>query len=310
MAGDAANSQTLAPPFFPISSPTQLTHAATRCFPASYQAQLGLPFRMDPMDNQPEIPNEPHRAVLRTAVGATVLIAVGAFVLSFAALTDLATRSGIDPKLSWIWPIIIDGMIVAATVAIVALNGFPRKAMIYPWALLFFGAIVSTAANSTHAILTVDSISNGVPPLVSALVAAMPPVVLLAITHLTVHMYQKKSEAAKLREAYERDVEAENAEKYGVAYDDGYQAAMSDAQNAEAERLGELEQAHQDALARARAEAIAEAKRNQAKAAAAQAKTTQASANGKPAPGSVANATAVDEKAPLYDDLAQRLNRS
>ena len=33
-----------------------------------------------------------------------------------------------------------------------------------------------------------------------ALVAAMPPVVLLAITHLTVHMYQKRAEAAKLRE--------------------------------------------------------------------------------------------------------------
>ena len=144
-----------------------------------------------------KIPNEPHKAVLRTAVAATILIAVGAFVLSFAALTDLAQRSGIDANLAWIWPIIIDGMIVAATVAIVALNGFPRKAMVYPWSLLFFGAIVSTAANSTHAILTVDSISNGVPPVVSALVAAMPPVVLLAITHLTVHMYQKKAEAAE-----------------------------------------------------------------------------------------------------------------
>lgn len=151
-----------------------------------------------PENMNTRIPNEPAKAVLLTAVGTTVLIAVGAFILSFAALTDLAQRSGIDGQLAWIWPIIVDGMIVASTVAIVALNGHSRRAMIYPWTLLFFGAIVSTAANSVHAILTVDTIRSGIPPVVSALVAAMPPVVLLAITHLTVHMYQKRAEVAEL----------------------------------------------------------------------------------------------------------------
>ena len=251
---------------------------------------------------KPEVPNEPHKAVLGTAVGATVLIAIGAFVLSFAALTDLAERSGIQSNLAWIWPIIIDGMIVAATVAIVALNGFSRRAMVYPWSLLFFGAIVSTAANSTHAILTVDSIENGVPALVSALVAAMPPIVLLAITHLTVHMYQKKSEAAKLRAAADYDEEQENAEKYGIAYDDGYNAALTDAKSAEDERFAQLEQEHQDDLARARAEAIAAA-RNDAKVTpiktAAPAKETAKSA---PAANS-------EDKAPLYEDMAKRLTR-
>ena len=66
----------------------------------------------------------------------------------------------------------VDGMIVASTVAIVALNGHGRRAMIYPWSLLFFGAIVSTAANTVHAILTVDKMASGIPPIVSALVAA------------------------------------------------------------------------------------------------------------------------------------------
>lgn len=255
-------------------------------------------------DKKPEIPAEPHRAVLGTAVGATVLIAVGAFVLSFAALTDLAERSGISPRLAWIWPIIIDGMIVAATVAIVALNGFNRKAMIYPWSLLFFGAIVSTAANSTHAILTVDSIENGVPPLVSALVAAMPPIVLLAITHLTVHMYQKKSEAAKLRAELEYDEAQENAEKYGVAYDDGYNAALTDTKTAEDERLSQLEQEHQDALARARAEGIAAGRSDS--------KVTPIKSSAQPAPAKpakVATAQPGEDKAPLFDDMAKRLSR-
>lgn len=254
-------------------------------------------------ENQPAIPNEPHKAVLGTAVGATVIIAVGAFILSFAALTDLAERSGIDPSLAWIWPIIIDGMIVAATVAIVALNGFSRRAMVYPWSLLFFGAIVSTAANSTHAILTVDSIENGVPALVSALVAAMPPIVLLAITHLTVHMYQKKSEAAKLRAAADYDEEQENAEKYGIAYDDGYNAALTDAKTAEDERFAELEQEHQDALARARAEAIAAA-RNDAKVT-----PIKANNNAPKAEAKKSAPVAEDDKTPLYEDMAKRLSR-
>ncbi|MGJ3402928.1 DUF2637 domain-containing protein [Glutamicibacter sp. Je.9.36] len=253
-------------------------------------------------DNKPEVPAEPHRAVLGTAVGATVLIAIGAFVLSFAALTDLAERSGISPRLAWIWPIIIDGMIVAATVAIVALNGFHRKAMIYPWSLLFFGAIVSTAANSTHAILTVDSIENGVPPLVSALVAAMPPIVLLAITHLTVHMYQKKSEAAKLRAELEYNEEQENAEKYGVAYDDGYNAALTDTKTAEEERLSVLEQDHQDALARARAEGIAAGRSDS--------KVTPIKQNAQPAKeAKPAAQKKTEDKAPLFDDMAKRLSR-
>lgn len=252
------------------------------------------------MEKKQEIPNEPHRAVLGTAVGATVLIAVGAFVLSFAALTDLAERSGIDSSLAWIWPIIIDGMIVAATVAIVALNGFSRRAMIYPWALLFFGAIVSTAANSTHAILTVDSIVDGVPPLVSALVAAMPPIVLLAITHLTVHMYQKKSEAGKLRAEMEYDEEQENAEKYGVAYDDGYNAALTDAQASEAEHVAALEQEHQDNLARARAEGFAAARSD-----------SKVTPINQPAGNSAKKTTPVEEEknAPLYEDMAKRLTR-
>ncbi|HEX9086736.1 MAG TPA: DUF2637 domain-containing protein [Arthrobacter sp.] len=135
------------------------------------------------------------RPIVVTGVATTVLIAAGAFVLSFASLTDLAARSGISTSLAWIWPIIVDGLIVAATVAIVALAGHDRRTLAYPWFLLFLGALVSTAANSVHAILAVDQLHNGVPPVVSAIVAAMPPVVLLAITHLTVILVQKAAPA-------------------------------------------------------------------------------------------------------------------
>lgn len=267
-----------------------------------------------------KIPNEPHKAVLRTAVAATVLIAVGAFVLSFSALTDLAQRSGIDSNLAWIWPVIVDGMIVASTVAIVALNGHNRRAMIYPWSLLFFGAIVSTAANSVHAILTVDAMQSDIPPVVSALVAAMPPVVLLAITHLTVHMYQKKAEAAEMRAAAEYDEEAAESEKYALAYDDGFQTAMADAQAAEADRLEKARAKAADDAARARVEGKLEA----AKAAAENAAAHAAARNGANANGALGQKNKAQETknakvqvltpasngtgpAPLYDEVAQSI---
>jgi hypothetical protein len=135
------------------------------------------------------------RPIIAVGIGSTVLIAVGAFVLSFASLTDLAARSGIDANLAWIWPIIVDGLIVAATVAIVALAGHDRRTLAYPWALLALGAVVSTAANAVHAIVSVNQVNGGVPPVVSAIMAAMPPVVLLAITHLTVLLVQKAAPA-------------------------------------------------------------------------------------------------------------------
>ncbi len=67
-----------------------------------------------------------------TAASGTVLIGAGAFWLSFTALADLAVRSGIGGGQAWIWPPLVDGLIVVATVAVVALDG--HRAAWYPWA--------------------------------------------------------------------------------------------------------------------------------------------------------------------------------
>ncbi|MGF3057269.1 DUF2637 domain-containing protein [Microbacterium sp. YY-01] len=116
-----------------------------------------------------------------TAAGGTVFIAAGAFWLSFTALADLARRSGIEEGQAWAWPLIVDGIIVVATVAVVALAGH-RQAW-YPWVLLAAGAVVSVTANAIHAVVAADA---DVPAVLAASVAAVPPLVLLAITHLTV----------------------------------------------------------------------------------------------------------------------------
>ena len=121
------------------------------------------------------------RSAVFTAVAGTVFIAAGAFWLSFTSLADLARRSGIDQQQAWAWPLIVDGIIVVATVAVVALAG--SRSAWYPWALLIGGASVSITANALHAVVAADA---DVPSVLAASVAAVPPVVLLAITHLTV----------------------------------------------------------------------------------------------------------------------------
>lgn len=121
------------------------------------------------------------RLAVMTAVAGTVMIALGAFWLSFTALADLARRSGISSSQAWAWPLIVDGIIVVATVSVVALAG--QRSAWYPWMLLAAGAIVSVTANALHAIVAADA---DVPGLLAASVAAVPPLVLLAITHLTV----------------------------------------------------------------------------------------------------------------------------
>ncbi|WP_411700486.1 DUF2637 domain-containing protein [Conyzicola sp.] len=120
------------------------------------------------------------RLAMNTAIVDTVFIAIGAFWLSFTSLTDLARRSGISSSQAWVWPLIVDGIIIVATVAAVALAG--SRTAWYPWMLLGGGAAISVAANATHAIVADET---DIPLLLAASVASVPPLVLLAITHLT-----------------------------------------------------------------------------------------------------------------------------
>ncbi len=133
-------------------------------------------------------------AVVTAATG-TVLIGLGAFWLSFMAFADSAARSGITEGQAWNCPLLVDGLIVVSTIAVVALDG--RRGDWYPWALLICGALVSVAANALHAIVAADA---SVPRVLAATVAAVPPLVLLASTHLTVVLTRSTSTVATARE--------------------------------------------------------------------------------------------------------------
>jgi hypothetical protein len=82
---------------------------------------------------------------------------------------------------AWAWPLIVDGIIVVATVAVVALRGRPGHR--YAWMLVVVGAVVSVTVNGVQAVMPPGMV---LPAGLAAAVCAMPPIVLLAITHLTV----------------------------------------------------------------------------------------------------------------------------
>ncbi|MEV1134524.1 helix-turn-helix domain-containing protein [Rhodococcus coprophilus] len=118
--------------------------------------------------------NSTHSAPLVVTVAGTAAICVAAFWLSYEALTDLASRSGITTP--WLWPLIVDGLIIVATVAVVAQVGT------YAWLLLLAGAAISVAGNVLHASLP----EGELPVWLCATVAAVPPIALVAVTHLAV----------------------------------------------------------------------------------------------------------------------------
>ncbi|OJX69412.1 MAG: hypothetical protein BGO94_12900 [Micrococcales bacterium 72-143] len=134
--------------------------------------------------------------VVRMADAGTVVIAAGAFWLSATTLADLAMLAGIPAERAWLWPGMVDGLMVIATVAVVVLHPYGRRATAYPWLLLTAGTSVSVLANGYHAFVTTSQL----PPLVAAAISAVPPLVLLAVTHLRVQLGRYRTARPSPRE--------------------------------------------------------------------------------------------------------------
>ncbi|EHB47667.1 putative phage excisionase [Mycolicibacterium rhodesiae JS60] len=115
------------------------------------------------------------------ATAGTIAVGGLSFALSFTALSDLAAHNGVSAGQAWMLPLVIDGGVIVATAATVAL----QRHSWYAWTLLVFSSIVSVAGNVTHA---------GPHGLIAMVIAAIPPMWLLAATHLTVMLGRQRSE--------------------------------------------------------------------------------------------------------------------
>ncbi|MFD3458403.1 DUF2637 domain-containing protein [Nocardia fluminea] len=105
-----------------------------------------------------------------------IVLAIGgaAFVLSFAALRDLAIRAHTPNELAWLFPVIVDGTIIQATIAVLALADSPERTFFTR--VLIAGATVSIGGNIAHALVS----GHGA---LAAILAVIAPAALLLDTH-------------------------------------------------------------------------------------------------------------------------------
>ncbi len=184
-----------------------------------------------------------HRLATATALIGTAALAVASFILSFTALTDLVSEcSPIPASLAWLWAVSLDGLIVVATVALVALARRRRRERVWAAFLLLAGVALSTAGNVAHALIEGFGITG-------ALISALPPVLLASITHLSVSLMRAPAEVEEVS-AQPQTVSAQDEraqdEDVSAAYErtlDAVNDAMS-AHEDERERAVEDERAH------------------------------------------------------------------
>jgi hypothetical protein len=75
------------------------------------------------------------------AVVTIIAVGVAAFVLSFASLRDLAILAHVPARWAWLFPVIVDGTIIQATVSALALAKSPERRWFT--GVLVAGAVVS-----------------------------------------------------------------------------------------------------------------------------------------------------------------------
>lgn len=113
---------------------------------------------------------------------AILAVATGAFILSFAALRQVAVAANVAAGLAWIWPVIIDAGVIVNVAAALVLRARGQSAT-YPWASMGIGVAISVVGNAIHATATTDGTIR-LPAAVAMICAAVPPLVLMQATHL------------------------------------------------------------------------------------------------------------------------------
>ncbi|GAA3147974.1 hypothetical protein GCM10020255_026630 [Rhodococcus baikonurensis] len=130
------------------------------------------------------------------AILIAVGITVGAFVLSFAVLQDLALQAQMPDSKAYIFPLIVDGAILGATVGVIVLSKIDGSDVgkRFFQCLLVLVVFISVAGNAYHAFTAAADVMaraaagedvglRPLNPIAAALIAVVPPLLVLAFTH-------------------------------------------------------------------------------------------------------------------------------
>lgn len=159
----------------------------------------------------------------RLAVSLVSLLALGAFVLSYNALYEVAKSHGIPVRLAWIWPLLIDGAIVVFSISVVRAS-LLRESARWPWALVIVFTVGTVFFNVLH------FVPIPYPLVVSVTIAIIAPVGLV-LAFETVMGMLKSNVARKEIVRSIAEIEAESKKK------------RAELDNLQQERLAEVEAA-------------------------------------------------------------------
>lgn len=125
-------------------------------------------------------------------IAAVVVLALNAATVSFAHMFELATRHGEPAWRAAQFPLSVDGMIVASSMALLNDARQGRRGGVLPWTLLIIGSVASLAAN----------IAVAEPTMWSRIIHAWPSAALIGSYELL--MRQFRADSRGVRRAHSR----------------------------------------------------------------------------------------------------------
>lgn len=90
------------------------------------------------------------RAISWLSAVAVGLIALFSFAISYVAQRELAVAAGIHPWLTYIFPLVIDGFIVVASLSVLR-NSLVGESSVYQWSMVALFTLLSVGFNAAHA---------------------------------------------------------------------------------------------------------------------------------------------------------------
>jgi len=137
--------------------------------------------------------------MIAVAVFALTAVVVGAFVLSFDAITAVSEAAHVDDGLSWLMPVSVDGAMTVGTMAALVLKML-KKGTGYAWFVVLAGVAISVACNALHATQS-SGATVKLTPFQSGAVSAIPAVALALSLHLLIILIEAIGDALAKRKA-------------------------------------------------------------------------------------------------------------
>lgn len=135
-----------------------------------------------------------------------LLLAAGAFALSYAGLKDLASTNGVNPSLVWIWPLVLDGAIIVFSVCAFR-AGLCGESIAYPMFLVVLSTIASIGFNVLHAPVPEGAYIWSEAALVPRIMASIPPLALFLSFEVMIRQLKSQVRQTQERSIMENGLE-------------------------------------------------------------------------------------------------------